>query len=1743
VTDQQANLPAVAAPAATGNAGAQVEAKVGAFYLLTVLAGSEPRGLPGSTARRVQFQRLVDGRPFDDIVVFATNADGSPAILELQVKRTIDFTAIDEEFRDVVRRMWAAAQKPDFSTSRYELAVAISRTSTRIERHCQEVLHWARRLTTSAEFAAHIGREGFSNAGMRGFVDIFRQHLRAAGAPDDDETVWRLLRRFQILVFDFEAPGSDFEHRARERARLILAPEQTDRATDLWPLLVTQAQTLATASGDADRTSLLSELQSQYGLRFDTRADLRSARARLTEAARDALAAIKDAVGGVRLSRTEHVDQAEAALDRVRVLKILGAGGVGKSHILKHLVERLSAEGVVVVLAPGRIVPGGWLQMQRVIDCPVSRDELFNELGCGGAATLFVDNIDQIADPREWATTADLLAGVAACPGWRAVVTASPGGDEWVARLPEGLDQTVTATLAVGEISDAETAVLSEGNPTLALLLDNRHPARRLARNLFYLSRMVEFAGPGAPAASIASEIDLARTWWRFGGGRSEHGRLARLQVLRAIAAEVVAQPGRAVFRTDAHDPEIVERLIQLDSLREERPGSTVAFRHDVLRDWAVGFLLDEEPERLRGLPANEPIPGGLARALEIAARLAIEGDATGGRWLSLLAFFEQQGAHGSWRRPVLLALPRSEQALAHFVQLESLLLNNDGRLLGELIRLMMAVESEPLANRLTNLPEGTAVPALTADLMLPVGFGWTWLVMWVLARADTLPSALIPLVSKLFQRWLLASHGQSLPTNARIIELLFLWLTQMDEALQPMMARDIQDAPEIDLKFPHLREVRDDVRATFFAFCHLNAPLAERYLTGLDPDRARHNELRAILRAPGALVTAAPRALTDFALATIIEREDPDERYWGGNSRFGPFGIHDYHLSPRSPGQGPFFELLDQASAEGLRLVRGLIEHATEWRRQQYTQNGEPFPVLTLPFPDGAKSFAGDFEVYRWGRGHGPSTLAASALMALEAWGHRQVEAGRSFTEVLHDILGPSGSSVAFACVAVDVALSHWETAHAFAWPLVASAELLRFDEARHTRDVTGVDRIVAFEPEWDSWRVKRAELEARTSRGWRLSDCIPLYVFNGPAERLDQIQTALRADCERILQDDHAGEDPINGLAGTAKRVLRMTDARHWPLVTARRADGSETQVHQYQRDPEEDALLADARAHSQANLLHMNRRLAIQHALLNPERSTATVVADGIQWAQSQSTLVVDTPSEDDDEDDDFDKECDRRAIVMAAALAVRDYDGADRTNVLTWAEPVLYRAAITADREYHGNDQIEYNVPAIAAVGLCALYQRAHNAQALDALLRLTTYPHPAVLNAISGMFVVLAGIDPRLPRSFVRIVMTAAGHPRTTHDERGDAENNAAYQRKIASAIEAEQSWLANRSAEPAWPALPTWPSRRRRGIRIGGGDFEVEDDEDRVSSDYYVDEHALGAAIGHLTPFAVGNPPAWVVALASELMRWTASANGTHGRHDSEREPRPDTWNNHFFRFAGILAVALPHEQVVETFLQPMTRFSDEPFHDTAAAFLRGFDAATFAPDAGTPEDAPAVRTLLAGRVKQSRAFAWHVREKSFRLEYHLSNAICALYFQGPRLVQNGRPNLPEHWDGLIASIPALTALVAEAPQSGYLALAFLNLIECQPHQALVPHTVQAAAAWCAGYGPDPHFWVEQEIGPRLCRWLNQALGTDEPSQIALASVCDRLVNVLDVLITAGVAEARAIEDRIVAVRGRRRSA
>jgi hypothetical protein len=304
-------------PASSGPAGGHFEGQVGASYLLSMLVGAEPLGLAGTTIDRVAFQRAAEGHPLDDVIVYAHDATGNAATLEVQVKRKVTFAPGDEVFRSVVAQIAEVSRKPEFMTTRHELGIAISRSSQKIDGPYKDVLTWARQLGDADIFIQRINRPGSANDDMRAFVNTFRTHLKDAGAAHDDEAVWQVLRRLHILRFDFTTSDSASEDLAKERAVRALHPDDGLRATELCKSLTELAIDIAKSGGDRTRDRLIEDLQERSFRLTGDRHNLR-ARQVLAEASRNTLADIGDRVGGVMLTRQERVNAVHMALDEGR---------------------------------------------------------------------------------------------------------------------------------------------------------------------------------------------------------------------------------------------------------------------------------------------------------------------------------------------------------------------------------------------------------------------------------------------------------------------------------------------------------------------------------------------------------------------------------------------------------------------------------------------------------------------------------------------------------------------------------------------------------------------------------------------------------------------------------------------------------------------------------------------------------------------------------------------------------------------------------------------------------------------------------------------------------------------------------------------------------------------------------------------------------------------------------------------------------------------------------------------------------------------------------------------------------------------------------------------------------------------------------------------------------------------------------------------------------------------------------
>jgi hypothetical protein len=1511
-----------------------------------MLSEADPRGLPGAVIERIDLQRASEGHPLDDVIVHGTMTTGEPAVLEVQAKRTITFAPADNVFKDVVGQLARAFQNLDLSNERHQFAVATERTSFKITGPYQDVLRWAREIGSASTFIERINRKNVGNDDMRTFVATLRSHLTAVGCRSDDQAVWEILRRFHILTFDYDAPGSQSYELALERARHLLAPDEASRASVFWKALTETAIRVATTGGALDRARLIAELVQVDNFRLIGSRRSRAPRETLSEAASLAAADLQRSVAGVTLARTAQLEAVRDARDVGRYVEIVGGPGVGKSGLLGMLVQQVLTEARAIVLSPDRTIPGGWLQFKSALSVDVTPKTFLADLASDGGAVLFVDSLDLFDDPGKRATVKDLVRTAAEVPSFQVIVTARTNFDK---DEPNWLPAEALARLGrappvvVEELGPEEIAELTAAAPALRALLADNHPAHDVVRNLFRLSRMLELQGS---TEDLRSEVDLLLRWWTTADGPPE-GRRERARLLSDLSDAALAGVDRIETRPAAA---AVDALIARESVRELGL-DRFAFRHDVLRDWGVATRLHDDPDKLDRLPLTRPASTSLARGVELAARLALERSSDGQRWVNHINRVSPQKSHASWRRFSLLAILRSELALELLDRATGSLFAESGALLRELIRTAIATESRPIADTLAEI--GADVSSIPAGIFGPSNTSWAKLAMWLLLRRADLPLQTLPDVVELFQS-LSASMFFADPLTPRMAIALADWLDEIEvaEDHHPLAADQPRFASAY--RYDGLHTLAEDVRHAFALMAARAPERAQAYLRSVSKRRNPDDSIRDIMRFRGSFPQAAPAELAALTLAGLVATPDEGERR-RRSIRVEILSHIDTVFLPSSPSQGPFLDLLNAAPEHGLSLIRRLVGHAVA----VLSAGREPGDDgLTLVFASGSRFFPWR-RTYYWSRDAEGCHAIESALMALEAWSHARVERGDAPDQVIADILGPEGSAAAHVLVAIDVLISHWPKTLPAIAPFLGAPELLSLDRTRQVHDSMPEVDLLGWSAAWPKeppGPVTLAGLKKRLSRRVPLETMLAYFTHSKGADR-DGLRRLLEAAAQRLGSpepDDTFAEPRL-----MARYALNLIDPANWQPN-----DGGLG----YVSPPDEARHVAHLHAKGAPETEDFAIDAAIQTALEDTEHSGPQLAEHAVSYAKRLETS------------DTRQNALGSRtnAIVSAAMIVARDGSDQLLDQHDAWVRGVFADAFAKTERGIASNmrDGIRFNPVAIATLGVIHLWRRRHLETDRDTLLELAGRDTAEAAQGFGAGVKVIRGIDPRLIPAVLRCALAAQVHPKRRWDDSDEktAADHARYRERVTAEIEAERAWLRGQSAEPAWPQFPLPILHIRQSSRIARTDAADRSPAAAVVADDEV--YSQNAALW-LRQLARRSDPldvSWLPSFVSAYVDWTARANGAGHEPNVEIDTRLDDWNGIFFWLLARTLPAMKLDQALAEVGRAIT-VPDKSFFDIAENLVPALDELYFdglGLDLGT---AVRLRGLVADRLVESASW------------------------------------------------------------------------------------------------------------------------------------------------------------------------
>ena len=384
------------------------------------------------------------------------------------------------------------------------------------------------------------------------------------------------------------------------------------------------------------------------------------------------------------------------------------------------------------------------------------------------------------------------------------------------------------------------------------------------------------------------------------------------------------------------------------------------------------------------------------------------------------------------------------------------------------------------------------------------------------------------------------------------------------------------------------------------------------------------------------------------------------------------------------------------------MRLVRRILTYAVQFYRGGKTDGH----AIVVYFNEDGTSYPWP-EFYYWSRDNGnASSLVTSALMALEAWGHKRVEDGDRTECVVAQIVGHPAISTAALLVAVDVVLSHGPQSIAAAIPLVACPELLCLDRLRPVHDNLKFPDLLGLKglQQEPMGRATLDSLSQRNSRRMSLYDVLCRLPF-GPADVREKARAIVLRAVERLGPPGEKSD--LRDPRLMALHALNVLNRDNWKEVNFTDAEGQEQTALQYQSPEAELKQLEPIQRKASPRLEESNLRLEILNSLYAKQAPTPEFLAKAIPWAERHMRVFDNRP------EFDWNGEylANIEAVVSAATLVARHGTAEQLTEYGPWMRGIFARAHEgDSDAVYLMREGLRFNPRAVAFVGQTLLLER-------------------------------------------------------------------------------------------------------------------------------------------------------------------------------------------------------------------------------------------------------------------------------------------------------------------------------------------------------------------------------------------------------------------------------------------------
>jgi hypothetical protein len=1078
----------------TAGTGFDFEDQVAGWFLLEALAG---RSLTIEGAvQRLQMQTGSLQWDIDDLLV-TTQAETATRRLAISCKGNVQVSAngLPGSFAAQAWRLWTKADSP-FNRATDRLALATQGTHEEFQSAWSDV----RKFAAGDDAALALGQIA-ANARYRKIFD----NLKAAGTEVTDADALDLIRRIDVLPFDFQRVASKDERAAIAVARSLLAGGTAQTAKKLWDEIVGRARETRLGSGTLDMAALRRWLRPRFALK--DLPDYEPSWARLRALSAETESLIQRALpSGARVDFRSDCDRLLREIGVKPCLAAYGDSGIGKSALVAAFLDAHFPDAARIWLAPEHIEQalneaerarfGIAYPLIRVLDAAVTRENF-----------LIIDSAERLSAPSR-IKVQQLVKQLLELNGsdtplpWRVIIIGQT--EFWASgELPKIAGTPFLARWEVGPRSEGEVATVLRATSGLQWLASH-HDALLALTNLKTLAWVVQATGvfqdeSGAAPASMVAIAEKLWSHWTEGRTALE-GFLMRLALRDAgfehsVPVSTLGAADATAF--DARPPQC--------PVRRNPANNHVQFEHDLAADWARFQKLKEiAPDTAQWAAyAENPLWNG---ALRMLGQFLLR-QPSGSRTAWDVAFDNVQAAQGPLplADDILLdALFLDPAATAFLEERADMLFANNAKHLQRLLARFEHVATVSGVQPGSDGPLKDFGIYLEAKFRTPIVGRWPALAAFLSRHQQRVADLILPRVSMLCERWLTTMpltrlDGTPFPYRREFAELALattrarqlsvakgdIYVGDNDSIYQAAFA-GAQDLPDDvaawALEMARRRPMRADLREKLGEYRQERAAEHRRKLESDAQYRKRHDRKRsmpfmpsgrrlppwplgpqgrvdrdfeqAVLRSGTfqSLMRARPAAAAEVLLAVLIENS-PEESYSSRGMYREELGLSSDHEGyPTAYWKSPFFSFLHVDPPTALDAFMRLVSFCMDRWEHEVARNNDRAPEpITIRLNDGTeRRFRGRYSAFAWSQANDHvNGQLYSALAALEKWLCSLIDQGVDVSGHI-DTLMRQADSVAILGVLINVGKRLPELFSTVLKPLLTVAPFYAWDEGR---------------------------------------------------------------------------------------------------------------------------------------------------------------------------------------------------------------------------------------------------------------------------------------------------------------------------------------------------------------------------------------------------------------------------------------------------------------------------------------------------------------------------------------------------------------------------------------------------------------------------------------------------------------------------------------------------------------------